>query len=90
MRLMALIAAIGLVPLAVGMVVVRRSSAGHARVALDQALTSDSRDHAAALDSYFERARSVILITAQNPALRSSTPFRVTIPTHVNQLEQAA
>ena len=65
---MALIAAIGLVPLAVGMVVVRRSSAEHARADLDQALTTESRDRAAAIDNYFERARSVILITAQNPA----------------------
>jgi PAS domain S-box-containing protein len=65
---MALIAAIGLVPLAVGMVVVRRSSAEHARAALDQALTSETRDRTAALDNYFERARSVILLTAQNSA----------------------
>ncbi|MEP7335109.1 MAG: ATP-binding protein [Actinomycetota bacterium] len=67
-RLMALIAAIGLVPLAVGIVVIRRSSAENARVALDQALTSESRDRGAALDHYFERARSVILLTAHNPA----------------------
>jgi PAS domain S-box-containing protein len=65
---MALIAAIGLVPLAVGIVVVRRSSAEHARVVLDQALTSESRDRAVALDNSFERARSVILLTAHNPA----------------------
>jgi PAS domain S-box-containing protein len=68
LRLMALIAAIGLVPLAVGMVVVRRASAEHARADVDHVLTTESRDRAAALDNYFERARSVILLTAHNPA----------------------
>jgi signal transduction histidine kinase len=69
-RLMALIAAIGLVPLAVGIVVVRRSSTEHAKAELDQALTNEAASRASALENYFERARSVVLLTAHNPAFR--------------------
>ena len=36
----------------------------------DQALANKAADQAAQLEEYFERARSVMLITAQNPAFR--------------------
>jgi signal transduction histidine kinase len=67
-RVMLLVLAIGLVPLSIGDALVRQSAASHEREELDASLTSTVSAQTAALSNYFERARSIILLTGQNPA----------------------
>jgi signal transduction histidine kinase len=69
-RVFALVVAIGLVPLAIGAIVIQRDSARDKRRTLDTALKSDAYAGAADLTAYFDRARAVDLLTAQNPAFR--------------------
>jgi signal transduction histidine kinase len=62
-----LVLAIGFVPLALGTIVIQRAShAEHGR-SLDRALLADAQSGSADLASYFDRARSVALLTAVNP-----------------------
>src|SRR5436190_14295310 len=53
-----------LVPASIGLSALERTDR---RAALDNALRGKAQDEAAALDSYFARARSIDLITAHNP-----------------------
>jgi diguanylate cyclase (GGDEF)-like protein len=63
----ALVLAIALLSIAVG-----AAAADHARErdSLDRALTTEAREQAAELQDYFARARSLTLVTANNPAYR--------------------
>jgi diguanylate cyclase (GGDEF)-like protein len=65
--LIALACAVVLLSLAIG-VAVREDTTRRADV--DHALTGEADQNAATLDSYFNRARSNILLTAHNPAFR--------------------
>jgi PAS domain S-box-containing protein len=66
---MALVIAVGLLPLALGAVLVQRHQANAAaRAALDRSLSIEATQEAARIESYFERARSIDVLTAQNPA----------------------
>lgn len=69
-RVFALVLAIGLVPLAVGAVVIERSTHDEHTQALDRALRADAQAGSADLATYFDRARSVALLTAANPVFR--------------------
>ena len=59
---------IALLSASVGLGARDRSEQQHAR---DRALTSTAREESAQLGEYFGRARTIILITAQNPSFRS-------------------
>ena len=65
--LLALLAAIGLLTIAVA-----AAAAEHAkdRDARERTLTSEAREHADKLEHYFTRARSLTLVTARNQAFR--------------------
>ena len=66
-RVFVLVLAIGLVPLALGAILIERSAhAEHSRT-LDRALIADAQAGSADLAAYFDRARSVALLTAANP-----------------------
>ena len=62
---MALVVAIGLVPVVVSVVFVQRASAAHSRTELDQRLTSEAAAERQALRVYFSRARTIDLLLAQ-------------------------
>jgi signal transduction histidine kinase len=68
LRAMLLVLAIGLVPLSAGALVLRHGSLVRQQDELDAALQNAAAAQTAALDNYFARARSVILLSAQNPA----------------------
>src|SRR3954464_14664631 len=61
----ALIVGVLLIPTALGM-----AKLDHDRDAseLERALVAETDEHGGALDSYFERSRSIILLTANSPA----------------------
>src|SRR5918992_1272331 len=63
----ALLLAIALLSIAVG-----AAAADHARKrdSLDRALSGEAREQAAELQDYFDRARALTLVTANNPAFR--------------------
>src|SRR5262245_57850325 len=63
--LLALIAAIGLITVAVG---AAASEHSRERDALDRTLRGEAAEHAQKLEHYFQRARSLTLVTANNPA----------------------
>jgi diguanylate cyclase (GGDEF)-like protein len=63
----ALLLAIALLSIAVGAAAAEH---GRKRDSLDRALAAEAREQAAALDDYFRRARSLTLVTANNPAYR--------------------
>ncbi len=65
-----LVLGIGLLPLGLGAAVLQSKERAHQRAALDRALTGEVTAQVSALHEYFERARSVVLVTAQNPAFR--------------------
>ncbi len=67
-RVVILVVAIGLVPLAVGAVVINRDSAKDERHELDLALSASAQSGSSDLTAYFDRARMANLMTAQNPA----------------------
>jgi signal transduction histidine kinase len=69
-RVFVLVLAIGLVPLVVGSVVIQRQKAHEAAHTLDRTLTADAHSGSADLAAYFDRARSVALLTADNPVFR--------------------
>lgn len=62
-----LVLAIGLVPLAIGAIAIARNASGDHRRTLDHALAADAHSGTADLESYFDRARSIALLTAENP-----------------------
>lgn len=66
-RVFALVLAIGLVPLAVGAIVIQRGSHAEHSEALDRALRADAQAGSADLAAYFDRARAVAPLTAANP-----------------------
>ena len=68
LRAMLLVLAIGLVPLSAGAVVLRHESLVRQQDELDSSLQNAAAAQSVALDNYFARARSVILLSAQNPA----------------------
>src|SRR4051812_43975650 len=63
--LTALVVGVCLVPSAVG---VAKLDHDHRLSELDRALRADTDEHGDALDSYFERAHSIVLLTANGPA----------------------
>jgi len=63
-----LVLGVGLVPLGLGASVLQAKEREHQRAAIDRALTGEVTAQVSALHEYFERARSVILVTAQNPS----------------------
>jgi diguanylate cyclase (GGDEF)-like protein len=65
---LALAAGVALIAASIGLGIRDR---GERQRSADQALSNKAADQAAALEDYFERARSVMLITAQNPAFRT-------------------
>jgi hypothetical protein len=67
LSLLSLVLGIGLLPAAYGLAA--REHAGH-RAALERRLASEAQKHAGDLDGYFARARSIILLTANQPAFR--------------------
>jgi signal transduction histidine kinase len=67
-RAMLLILAVGLVPLSAGAVVLRHESISRQQEELDSSLQASAAAQSTALDNYFARARSVILLSANNPA----------------------
>ena len=66
-RVFVLVLAIGLVPLALGAILIQRASNAEDSKTLDRALLTDAESGSAELDHYFDRARSVALLTAANP-----------------------
>lgn len=66
-RVFMIVLAIGLVPLAIGAVAIQRQKAREDGRTLDHALTADARSGVADLAAYFDRARSIALLTAENP-----------------------
>jgi signal transduction histidine kinase len=67
-RVVILVVVIGLVPLSVGAVLINRDSAKDARHELDRALSASAQSGASDLIAFFDRARTVSLMSAQNPA----------------------
>jgi diguanylate cyclase (GGDEF)-like protein len=63
----ALLLAIALLSIAVG---AAATDQGRKRDSLDRALAAEAREQAAELQDYFNRARSLTLVTANNPAYR--------------------
>ncbi len=70
-RIVALVVAVGLMPLVVGSLLVAQQSRQHEIARLDANLANVAVAETAALQAYFARARSIVLVTAQNPAFRS-------------------
>lgn len=67
---MALIVAIGLIPLGVGTALLQHRSRADAREILDRSLASEASEQRGSFAAYFERARAVMLVTAQNPSFQ--------------------
>src|SRR3954466_5065205 len=61
----ALIAGVCLIPSALGLA---KLDHDHRLLELDRALVAETDEHGGALDNYFARARSVVLLTANSPA----------------------
>ena len=72
-RVFVLVLAIGLVPLALGAILIQRASNAEDSKTLDRALLTDAQSGSAELDHYFDRARSVALLTAANPVFGEFT-----------------
>jgi signal transduction histidine kinase len=70
-RVTLLLLGILLVPLTVGAWVIDRQATSRADAKLDRALAHTASEEAITLQNYFDRARSVILISAHNPAFRT-------------------
>ena len=66
-RVFLLVLAIGLVPLVIGALVIQREAGRQHRRTLDRALAADAHSGTADLEAYFDRARSIALLTAENP-----------------------
>ncbi len=69
-RVFLLVLAIGFVPLAIGAVVIQRESHRNDQRTLDRALAADAHSGEADLAAYFDRARSIALLTAENPVFK--------------------
>jgi len=61
---------VGLLPLGLGAAVLQARARANQRDVLDRSLAAEVTAQVSVLDSYFERARAVTLLTAQNPAFR--------------------
>ncbi len=70
-RTLALVLAVGLVPLGLGATLLVGDGRAQARADLDHTLVRAVDTEALVLETYFSRARAVILLTAQNPAFRA-------------------
>jgi signal transduction histidine kinase len=70
MRVVALLLCVGLVPLSLGVLILQHQSRAHERSTLDRSLQDEATREAASLESYFERARAIILVTAHNAAFQ--------------------
>jgi signal transduction histidine kinase len=66
-RVFVLVLAIGLMPLALGAILIQRATHAERSKTLDRALRADAQSGSADLAAYFDRARSVALLTAVNP-----------------------
>jgi signal transduction histidine kinase len=66
-RVFVLVLAIGFVPLVLGAVVIQRATQDEHSRTLDRALVADAQSGSADLAAYFDRARSIALLTAANP-----------------------
>ena len=66
-RVFVIVLLIGLVPLALGAIMIERSSHSEHSRTLDRSLLADAQTGSADLAAYFDRARSVALLTAANP-----------------------
>jgi diguanylate cyclase (GGDEF)-like protein len=71
-RVVALVVALGLIPLIAGTLALDRQTLRHERTRLDASLANVADAERAALEAYFARARAVILVAAQNPSFRSA------------------
>src|SRR3954466_8531890 len=69
MRLLSLIALIVGVILIPTTLAVAKLDRDRAASGLDRALLSETDEHGGALESYFARSRSIVLLTAKSPAL---------------------
>jgi signal transduction histidine kinase len=69
-RVFMLVLAIGLVPLAIGAVVIQRQSVQDKKETLDRALLSDAASGSSDLTAYFDRARAINVLLAQSPVFR--------------------
>jgi PAS domain S-box-containing protein len=67
-RVVALFVAVGLVPVAIATMLIGRESQRTQRLNVDNAISGQANERALALEHYFERARSVSLLTANIPA----------------------
>src|SRR5207247_721714 len=65
-----LVLGIGILPLGLGATVLQAKDRQHQGAVLDRSLAAEVTAQVSVLDSYFERARAVTLLTAQNPAFR--------------------
>ena len=70
-RVSLLLLGILLVPLTVGAWLIDRQATSREDAKLDRALAHTASEEAISLQNYFDRARSVILISAHNPAFRT-------------------
>jgi len=70
-RVSLLLVGILLVPLTFAAWVIDRQGTSRAEAKLDRALASNGAVEALSLQNYFDRARSVVLISAHNPAFRT-------------------
>jgi two-component system cell cycle sensor histidine kinase/response regulator CckA len=74
---MAVLLAIGVLPLCAGVVSFQRRQAdSRAGAALDRALSARAAEQAVTLESYFERARTIDLVSVQNPAFSEFSVLR--------------
>ena len=70
-RIVGMVAAIGLVPFAIGSLLLAQQSQEHQIARLDANLANVAGAEKAALEAYFARARSIVLVSSRNPAFRS-------------------
>jgi signal transduction histidine kinase len=69
-RVFMLVLAIGLVPLAIGAIVIERQSVRDKQRTLDRALLSDAASGTSDLTAYFDRARAINILLSHNPVFR--------------------
>lgn len=70
LRVAALVLAVGLLPLGIGVWLVRAEATARAGDALDARLLNQARALASSLENYFERASAIVLLLAREPSFR--------------------
>lgn len=70
LRVVGLVLAVGLLPLAIGIAFVQRGADSHADDTRRRALSGEARTQATNLQAYFDRSRSLILLAARDAAIR--------------------